>query len=104
MEVDKQLKFKSHQRMQVEFISNNVDVMIHDFLSSVALALEEKEAFERNSIVTEHVNDESKMSQDSKYGPSCRNFFNHSYHLLCVSFSLKVSLTRLSVMWKLESC
>ena len=40
MEVDKQLKFKSHQRMQVEFISNNVDVMIHDCLSSVALALE----------------------------------------------------------------
>ena len=39
MEVDKQLKFKSHQRMQVEFISN-VDVMTHDFLSSVALALD----------------------------------------------------------------
>ena len=38
MEVDKQLKFKSHQRMQVEFISNNVDLMTHDFLSSVALA------------------------------------------------------------------
>ena len=35
MEVDKQLKFKSHQRMQVEFISNNVDVMTHDFLSIV---------------------------------------------------------------------
>ena len=40
MEVDKQLKFKSHRRMQVEFISNNVDVMTHDCLSSVALALE----------------------------------------------------------------
>ena len=40
MEVDKQLKFKSHHRMQVEFISNNVDVMTHDFLSSVALALD----------------------------------------------------------------
>ena len=40
MEVDKQLKFKSHQRMQVEFISNNVDVMTHDCLSSVALVLE----------------------------------------------------------------
>ena len=39
MEVDKQLKFKSHKRMQVEFISNNVDVMTHDCLSSVALAL-----------------------------------------------------------------
>ena len=39
MEVDKQLKFKSHQRMQVEFISNNVEVMTHDCLSSVALAL-----------------------------------------------------------------
>ena len=39
MEVDKQLRFKSHQRMQVEFISNNVDVMTHDSLSSVALAL-----------------------------------------------------------------
>ena len=39
MEVDKQLKFKSHQRMQVEFILNNVDVMTHDFLSGVALAL-----------------------------------------------------------------
>ena len=25
MEVDKQLKFKSHKRMQVEFLSNNVD-------------------------------------------------------------------------------
>ena len=35
MEVDKQLKFKSHKRMQVEFISN---VMTHDSLSSVALA------------------------------------------------------------------
>ena len=40
MEVDKQLKFISHQRMQVEFISNNVDVMTHDCLSSVALALD----------------------------------------------------------------
>ena len=39
MEVDKQLKFKSHERMQVEFISNNVDVMTHDCLSSEALAL-----------------------------------------------------------------
>ena len=38
MEVDKQLKFKSHQRMQVEFISNNIDVMTHDCLYSVALA------------------------------------------------------------------
>ena len=38
MEVDKQLKFKSHEHMQVEFISNNVDVMTHDCLSSVALA------------------------------------------------------------------
>ena len=38
MEVNKQLKFKSHQRMQVEFISNNVDMMTHDCLSSVALA------------------------------------------------------------------
>ena len=38
MEVDKQLKFKSNPRMQVEFISNNVDVMTHDCLSSVALA------------------------------------------------------------------
>ena len=40
MEVDKLLKFKSHQRMQVEFISSIVDVMIHDCLSSVALALD----------------------------------------------------------------
>ena len=39
MEVDKQLKFKSHERMQVEFILNNVDVMTHDCLSSVAQAL-----------------------------------------------------------------
>ena len=39
MEVDKQLKFKSHRGMHVEFISNNVDVMTHDCLSSVALAL-----------------------------------------------------------------
>ena len=39
MEVDKQQQqFKSHQRMQVEFISNNVDVMTHEWLSSVALA------------------------------------------------------------------
>ena len=38
MEVDKQLKFKSHKRMQVELISNNVDVMTHDCLPSVALA------------------------------------------------------------------
>ena len=38
MEVDKQRRFKSHERMQV-FISNNVDVMTHDRLSSVALAL-----------------------------------------------------------------
>ena len=35
----KQLKFKSHQCMHLEFISNNVDVMTHDYLSSVALAL-----------------------------------------------------------------
>ena len=27
MEVDKQLKFKSHKHMQVNFISNNIDVM-----------------------------------------------------------------------------
>ena len=33
----KQLKFKSHKRMQVEFISNNIDVMTHHFLSSVYL-------------------------------------------------------------------
>ena len=39
MEGDKQLKVKSHERMQVEFISNNVDVMTQDCLSSVALAL-----------------------------------------------------------------
>ena len=39
MEVDKQLKFKSHKRMQVELISNNVDVMTHDCFSSLALAL-----------------------------------------------------------------
>ena len=39
MEVDKQLKFKSYKRMQVKFISNNVDVMRHDCLSGVALAL-----------------------------------------------------------------
>ena len=38
MEVDKQLKFKSLKRMQVEFISNNVYVMTLDCLSSVALA------------------------------------------------------------------
>ena len=39
MEVDMQVRFKSHQRMQVEFISNNVEVTTHDCLSSVALAL-----------------------------------------------------------------
>ena len=38
MEVDTQLKFKLHKRMQVEFILNNIDEMTHDFLSSVALA------------------------------------------------------------------
>ena len=38
MEVDKQRKFKSQERMNVEFISNNVDLMTHDYLSSVALA------------------------------------------------------------------
>ena len=38
MEVDKQLKFKSHKLMQVEFISNNVDVITYDRLPSVALA------------------------------------------------------------------
>ena len=40
MEVDKQLKFKSHKRMQEEFILNNIDVMTHDCLSSVALVLD----------------------------------------------------------------
>ena len=40
MEVDKQLKLKLHQRMQMEFISNKIDVMTHDCLSSVALALD----------------------------------------------------------------
>ena len=39
MEVDNQLKFKSHERMQVEFISKTVYVMTHDCLCSVALAL-----------------------------------------------------------------
>ena len=39
MEVDKQLKFKSHKRMQVELISNKVDAMKHDCLSSLSLAL-----------------------------------------------------------------
>ena len=38
MEVDKRLKSKSHKRMQVELILNNVDVMTHDCLSSVAKA------------------------------------------------------------------
>ena len=38
MEVNKQLKFKSHKRMQVEFVSINVDVMTHDCWSSVAIA------------------------------------------------------------------
>ena len=47
MEVDKQLKFKSHQRMQVEFISNNVDVMTHDCFYSVALALERRYGYVR---------------------------------------------------------
>ena len=37
MEVDKQLKFKSHERLKV---GDNVDVMTHDCLSSVALALD----------------------------------------------------------------
>ena len=35
---DKQLKFKSHKQLQVEFISNNIDVMTCAYLSSVALA------------------------------------------------------------------
>ena len=38
MEVDRQLKFKLHERMQVEFISNNVDVVTHDCSSSAAPA------------------------------------------------------------------
>ena len=38
MGVDKQLKFKSQERMPVEFISNNVEVMTHYCLSSVALS------------------------------------------------------------------
>ena len=47
MKVNKQLKFKSHERMQVEFISNNVDVMTRDCLSSVALALEKHVLLEK---------------------------------------------------------
>ena len=39
IDFNKQLKFKSHKRMQVEFISNNVDVIAHDCLSSVAQTL-----------------------------------------------------------------
>ena len=39
MEVDKQLKFKSHERMQAEFVPNKEDVMTPDCLSSVALAI-----------------------------------------------------------------
>ena len=39
MEVDKQLKFKLHKCMQVEFILNNIDVMTHDCLSSVTRSL-----------------------------------------------------------------
>ena len=46
MEVDKQLKFKSHDRMQVEFISNNVHVMTQDCLSSVALASQRRSRLE----------------------------------------------------------
>ena len=38
MEVDNPLKSKSHKRMQVEFNSNNVDVMSHNCLSNAALA------------------------------------------------------------------
>ena len=37
MEVDKQLKIKSLERMQMELITNNIGVMTHDCLSSVAL-------------------------------------------------------------------
>ena len=40
MEVDKQMRFKSHMNMHVEFILNNVNVMTHLCLSSVALALD----------------------------------------------------------------
>ena len=32
-------EIQSHKRMQVEFISNNVDVLTHSCLHSVALAL-----------------------------------------------------------------
>ena len=39
MEVDKQLRFKSHKNMTVEFFLTNVDVMTHSCMSSVALAL-----------------------------------------------------------------
>ena len=38
MEVDKQLSFKSHKSMTVEFFLTNVDVMTHSCMSSVALA------------------------------------------------------------------
>ena len=39
VDVDKELKFKSGKSMQVEFLSNNIDVMTHGFFSSLALAL-----------------------------------------------------------------
>ena len=63
-EVNKQLKFKSHQRMQVEFISNNVDVMTHDCLSSVALAF--------GVIIDQHLNWKDHISMVShKISKSC---------------------------------
>ena len=43
MEVNKQLKFRSHKRMQVEFILNNIDVMTHNCLSSPRIKCFESE-------------------------------------------------------------
>ena len=39
MEVDKQLRFKLCKSMNVEFILNNLDMITHGCLYSVALAL-----------------------------------------------------------------
>ena len=47
MEVDKQLRFKSHKSMTVEFILTNVDATTHGCLSSVVLALHNKEISEK---------------------------------------------------------
>ena len=103
MEVDKQLKFKSHQRMQVEFISNNVDVMTHDCLSicgpsirsKATLLKQQAHSFDRQYIrayvATRHklqlkFNGPRKVKQAELY--KCNNCFDaFRQHVFCDTFA-----------------